>query len=109
MMWEKTLCDGIPNGLLRDRTGVEDIGNHAAETRMIRMMLEKTLCDGIPNGLLRDRTGVEDIGNHLGEIRLRWLEHLERMDETNLVKRVREERVPGHMKRGRQKKSGMRW
>jgi len=22
------LCDGIPNGLLRDRTGVEDVGNH---------------------------------------------------------------------------------
>jgi len=27
------------------------------------------------------------------------------VDETNLVKRVREERVPGHMKRGRPKKS----
>jgi len=54
--------------------------------------------------LLRDRTGVEDIENHLGETRLRWLKHLERMDETNLVKRVREERVPGHMKRGRPKK-----
>jgi len=24
------------------------------------------------------------------------------MDETNLLKRVREERVPGHIKRGRQ-------
>jgi len=31
--------------------------------------------------------------------------HLERMDETNLVKRVMEERVPGHIKRGRPKKS----
>jgi len=27
---------------------------------------------------------VEDIENHLGEITLRWLGHLERMDETNL-------------------------
>jgi len=27
------------------------------------------------------------------------------MDETNLVKRVREERVPGHINRGRPKKS----
>jgi len=27
------------------------------------------------------------------------------MDETNLIKRVREERVPGHMKRERLKKS----
>jgi len=68
-------------------------------------MCGKTLRDGILNGLLRDRTGVEDIGNHLGETRLRWLGHLERMDETNLVKRVREERVPEHIKKGRPKKS----
>jgi len=60
----------------------------------MRMMCGQTLTDGIPNSLIKDRTGVEDIENHLGEIRLRWLEHLERMDETNLVKRVREERVP---------------
>jgi len=51
-----------------------------------------TLRDGIPNGLLRDRTGVKDIENHLGETRPRWFGHLERMDETNLVKRVREEK-----------------
>jgi len=63
----------------------------AAEMRMIRMMCGKTLRDGIPNGLLRDRTRVEDIENLLGETRLRWLGHLARMDETNLVKRVREE------------------
>jgi len=42
---------------------------------------------------------VRDIGNHLGETRLRWLVHLERMDETNVVKRVREERVPKHKER----------
>jgi len=29
MMCGKTLRDGIPNGLLRDRTGVKDIGSHA--------------------------------------------------------------------------------
>jgi len=57
----------------------------AAEMRMIRMMRGKTLRGGIPNGLLRDRTGVEDIENHLKETRLRWLGHLERMNETNLV------------------------
>jgi len=71
----------------------------------MRMMCGKTLRDGIPNGLLRDRTGVEDTENHLVETKLRWLGHLERIDETkkNLVKRVREERVLGHMKRGRSK------
>jgi len=34
MMCEKTLCDGIPNGLLRDRTGVKDIENHLVQTRL---------------------------------------------------------------------------
>jgi len=43
---------------------------------------------------MRDRTRVEDIENHLEETRLRWLVHLKRMDETNVIKRVREERVP---------------
>jgi len=62
----------------------------AAEMRMIRMTCGKTLRDGIPNCLLRDRTGVEDKGDHLGETRLRWFGYLERMDETNLVKRVKE-------------------
>jgi len=30
----KMLRDGIPNGFLRKRTGVEDIGNHLGETRL---------------------------------------------------------------------------
>jgi len=51
--------------------------------RMIRMVCGETLRDGILNGLLRDRTGMEDIGKHLGETTLRWLGHLERMDETH--------------------------
>jgi len=49
--------------------------------RMIRMC-GKTLRDGITNSLLRDRTGVEHIENHPEEITLRWLGHLERMNET---------------------------
>jgi len=59
----------------------------------MRMMCGKTLRDGIPNGFLQDTTGVKDIENYLGKTRLRWLGHLERMDETNLVKRVREEKI----------------
>jgi len=36
MMWDcgKTFCDGISDGLLRDRTGVEAIENHLGETRL---------------------------------------------------------------------------
>jgi len=63
----------------------------------VRMMCGKTLRIGISNGLLI-----------IWETRMRWLGHLERMDETNLVKIVREEKVPRHMKRGRPKNHGMR-
>jgi len=38
---------------------------------------------------MRDRTGAEEIENHVGETRLRWLGHLERMNETNSIKRAR--------------------
>jgi len=75
------------------------------QTAEMKMMCGKTLRDGFLNSLLRDRTGVEDIENYLGETRLRWLGHLKRMDETNLVKRVREEKVPRHIKKERPKKS----
>jgi len=74
----------------------------------MRMMCGKTLRGGIPNGLLRDRTGVEDIRNHLGETRLRWLGHLEKMDETNLIKRVREESSRTYKERKAEKNHGMR-
>jgi len=71
----------------------------------MRMMCGKTLRDAIPNGLLRDRIRSgryrEPYGRYQTEMawgpwKNRW---------TNLIKRVREERFPGHMKRGRPKKS----
>jgi len=68
---------------------MKKVDTRRMQAAVMRMMCRKTLRDGIPNGLLRDRTGVEDIENHQGETRLRWLGHLERIDETNLVKRVR--------------------
>jgi len=51
------------------------------------------------NRLRRDRTEVEDVENHLEKTSLRLLGHVERMDKINLIKRVREERFPGRMKR----------
>jgi len=70
----------------------------------MRMMCGKMLCNGIPNGLLKDRTGVEDIENR-GETKLQWFGLLEWMNKTNLVKIEREERVPGHKKRGKPNRS----
>jgi len=81
----------------------------AAKMRMIRLMCGKTLRDGISNGLLRDWTGIEYMEDHLGKTRLRWLGHFERMDETKLVKRVREEKVPGMWREEGRKNYGMRW
>jgi len=34
MMCGKTLRDRIPNGLLRDRIGVENVENHLGETKL---------------------------------------------------------------------------
>jgi len=34
MMCRKTFRDGIPKGLLGDKTGSEDIENHLGETRL---------------------------------------------------------------------------
>jgi len=70
----------------------------AAEMRMIRMMCGKTLRDGIRMACweIEQEWKIQGI---IWESRLRWLGHLERMDEINLVKRVREKRVPGHNER----------
>jgi len=35
MMCGKMLRDGIPNGILRDRTGVKDTGNHQGGTKLV--------------------------------------------------------------------------
>jgi len=71
--------------------GVEEGRHQQMQAAEMKIMCRKTLYDAISNGLLRDKTGVEDIENQLGETRLRWLGHLERTDETNLIKRVRKE------------------
>ena len=77
----------------------------AAEMRMIRMMCGKTLLDRVPNAVLRTKTEVEDIEKHLAEHRLRWLGHIERMDEMNVIRRVWDEKVFDNIKRGRPKKT----
>jgi len=70
---------------------------------------ERTLCGVVPNGLQGDRIGVEDTESSGGEGgRLTWLRPLERMDETNLVKRVRKEGVPEHYREEGQRDHGMR-
>ncbi|XP_076799906.1 uncharacterized protein LOC143445001 [Clavelina lepadiformis] len=75
------------------------------EMRMIRTMCGKTLRDGIANDVLRRWTGVEDIEKHLRGHRLRWLEHIERMNEESLTRIVQHKMIEGKVKRGIPKKT----
>ena len=77
----------------------------STEMRMIRMMCSKSLKDMIPNNVLREWIDVEDIDEHLRGHRLRWLGHVERMNEENVIRKVREKIIPGKTKRGRPKKT----
>ena len=51
------------------------------ETRMLRMTSEKTLKDKMNNEKIREMTGVARLEEFLREKRLRWLGHVEKMDE----------------------------
>ena len=51
------------------------------EMRILRMICGKTVKDKMNNEKIREMTGVERLEEFLREQRLRWLGHLERMDE----------------------------
>ena len=51
------------------------------EMRMLRMICGKTLKDKMNNEKIREMTGVVILEEFLREKRLRWLGHVERMDE----------------------------
>ena len=51
------------------------------EMRMLRMVCGKTLKDKMNNEKIREMTGVVRLEEFLREKRLRWLRHVERMDE----------------------------
>ena len=51
------------------------------EMRMLRMICEKTLKDKMNNEKIREMMGVVILEVFLREKRLRWLGHVERMDE----------------------------
>ena len=51
------------------------------EMRMLRMICGKTLKDKMNNEKIREKTGVVILEEFLRETRLRWLGHVERMDE----------------------------
>ena len=58
-----------------------------AEVRMLHVMGGKTPRDSITNQPISEMTGVEMIKEFKREQRLRWFEHLERMDQKKLQQR----------------------
>ena len=51
------------------------------EMRMLHLICGKTLKDKINNEKVRELTGVDEMKEFLRGQRLRWLGHVERMDE----------------------------
>lgn len=82
----------------------------STEMRMVRWMCGASLNDRQGEGRatgenLRGRLGLECIGVVLRRSRLRWFGHVERMEDDNWVKRVRNMNVEGVVARGRPKKT----
>ena len=74
-----------------------------AEMRMLQMICGKTLKDKIDNEKIREMTGVERFEKFLRKQRLRWLGHVERMDEERGPVKALHLEVDG-TKKGRLKK-----
>ena len=53
----------------------------AINMRMLRIVRGKTLGDGISNATIRFMTGMEKIEKFLKEQSLRWIGHIDRMDD----------------------------
>ena len=78
----------------------------AAEMKPLRTMIGKSRRDRIRNEHIRERIGVSSIRNKIEKTQLRWLGHLERMEEGRVARRCWEWRPVGRRPRGRPKK---RW
>ena len=80
------------------------------EMRMARWMCGASLSDRrrgerISNEECRDRLGIESISGVMRRGRLRWFGHVERMDGSNWVRRVKDLKPGGAAARGRPKKT----
>ena len=74
------------------------------EMRMLRVISDTTLEDKINNEKIREMTAVDRLKEFLRELKLRWLEHVKRIDERGPVKALRLEIE--RTKNGRPKKKG---
>ena len=78
------------------------------EMRMLHLICGKTLKDKITNEKIRKLTGVDEMKEFLRGQRLRWLGHVERMDENRGPSKARHFQIDGS-KKGRPKKRWKRY
>ena len=71
---------------------------------MKRWMCNSTLKDKKPSSKLRERLGLDSIKNCIRRGRSRWLGHVERCSDDNMVKKCRDIVVEGQQRKGRPRK-----
>ena len=76
------------------------------EMRILRRILKVSLSERLRNEEIRARAGVTNIAEKAREARLRWFEHIQRMDEEDPVRRTWKKPVRGRRSLGRQR---IRW
>ena len=78
------------------------------EMRMLHLICGKTLKDEITNKKVRELTGVDEMKEFLRGQRLRWLGHVERMDENRRPAKALHFQMDGS-KKGRPKNTWWRY
>ena len=74
--------------------------------RMLRRIKGVTLRDRVNSVDIRKELGVSSIQEKVRETRLHWYGHMQRMEESNVVRAVGDMRVPGKRPRGDQEGDG---
>src|ERR1700755_3491542 len=87
-------------------TGREESRIQSAEMYVLRTIIGRTRRDRLRNERIREEVSVKAMLNKMDAARLRWWEHLERMEEGRVAKRRWEWRPAGARPKGKPRK---RW
>ena len=71
------------------------------EMRMLKWMCGVTRRDWIRNGLITATTRLVQVSKKITEKRLQWYDHVSRMKEDHIVRRMLDVDTPGKRRRGR--------
>uniref|UniRef100_A0A1W7R9N5 Endonuclease-reverse transcriptase HmRTE-e01 n=1 Tax=Hadrurus spadix TaxID=141984 RepID=A0A1W7R9N5_9SCOR len=78
----------------------------AAEMKFLRSMVGKTKRDRIKNEEIRKMVGVDRLRDQIGRTQLAWFGHVKRKGESELARRMLEQKIRGKRPRGRPRR---RW